>query len=50
VDKKVFIEVSGGINEKTVSGYVMPGVDIISAGGITHSVRSIDLSMLIGIK
>ncbi|MGE4107301.1 MAG: carboxylating nicotinate-nucleotide diphosphorylase [Bacteriovoracia bacterium] len=41
------IEVSGGINEANIRAYALEGVDIISAGGITHSVTSVDLSMLI---
>lgn len=45
--KKVgmFYEVSGGIGEKNFSDYLIPGVDAISIGGLTHSVESTDISM-----
>lgn len=42
-----FVEVSGGIHEKTVSQYALPGVDIISVGSLTHSTSSVDLSLLV---
>ncbi|OFZ20278.1 MAG: nicotinate-nucleotide diphosphorylase (carboxylating) [Bdellovibrionales bacterium GWB1_55_8] len=41
------IEVSGGLNENTIAAYAMPGVDILSLGGLTHSVRAADLSLLV---
>jgi nicotinate-nucleotide pyrophosphorylase (carboxylating) len=39
------IEVSGTINEDTILGYAVPGVDIISIGALTHSVRNFDVSL-----
>ncbi|MEK6706159.1 MAG: carboxylating nicotinate-nucleotide diphosphorylase [Bdellovibrionota bacterium] len=42
------IEVSGGINESNIEDYSIKGVDVISVGCLTHSVRSVDLSMLVG--
>jgi nicotinate-nucleotide pyrophosphorylase (carboxylating) len=41
----MFYEVSGGISESTFSDYLIPGVDAISIGGLTHSVNSVDISM-----
>jgi len=41
------IEVSGGIHDGNIASYVMSGVDIISSGSLTHSVKASDLSMLI---
>jgi len=41
------IEVSGGINESSIESYVIKGVDIISVGSLTHSVKSCDLSWLV---
>jgi nicotinate-nucleotide pyrophosphorylase (carboxylating) len=41
------IEVSGGLNEKNILDYTLPGVHILSVGGLTHSVRSCDFSLLI---
>jgi nicotinate-nucleotide pyrophosphorylase (carboxylating) len=44
---KVKLEVSGGINKDVVSEYTKTGVDFISVGALTHSVKSADLSFLI---
>jgi nicotinate-nucleotide pyrophosphorylase (carboxylating) len=41
------IEVSGGINLDNVRSYAECGVDLISAGAITHSSRAIDISLKI---
>ena len=43
--KKVMLEASGGINSKNISKYGQTGVDIISVGSITNSVKGIDLSL-----
>jgi nicotinate-nucleotide pyrophosphorylase (carboxylating) len=40
-------EASGGINLQTVRGYAETGVQFISVGAITHSYRSLDISMKI---
>lgn len=42
---KVLLEVSGGINEKNVGKYAKLNPDILSAGALTHSYKSIDLSL-----
>ena len=42
---KVIIEASGGINEKNIEEYAKIGVDVISIGAITHSVKAIDMSL-----
>ncbi len=42
---KVMLEVSGGINSKNISKYGETGVDIISVGSITNSVKGIDMSL-----
>lgn len=44
--KSLFVEVSGGVNEETIQDYVLEGVDVISCGSLTHSVKSFDLSLL----
>ncbi|HUP57018.1 MAG TPA: nicotinate-nucleotide diphosphorylase (carboxylating), partial [Bdellovibrionota bacterium] len=41
------VEVSGGIDESSIAAYAQPGVDILSVGSLTHSVRSVDLSLLV---
>ena len=43
------IEVSGMITEETIAGYAVPGVDVISIGALTHSVRNFDVSLEIEI-
>jgi len=42
---KVMLEASGGINSKNISKYGKTGVDIISVGSITNSVKGIDISL-----
>jgi len=42
---KVMLEASGGINSKNISKYGETGVDIISVGRITNSVKGIDMSL-----
>jgi nicotinate-nucleotide pyrophosphorylase (carboxylating) len=42
---RVLLEASGGIRKDNLADYARTGVDIISVGMITHSARSIDMSM-----
>ena len=42
---KIQLEASGGVNLDTVAGIAATGVDFISVGALTHSARSIDLSL-----
>jgi len=42
---KVELEASGGINSKNIAAYAKTGVDIISVGSITNSVKGLDLSL-----
>ena len=39
-------EASGNINEQTIRDYAETGVDFISVGALTHSVKSLDISLL----
>lgn len=39
------VEISGGITLETIRDYALPGVDYISCGALTHSVKALDLSM-----
>jgi len=43
--KKIKLEVSGNVNLKGVREIAKTGVDMISVGGLTHSVRAIDVSL-----
>jgi nicotinate-nucleotide pyrophosphorylase (carboxylating) len=42
---KVLIEASGGINEQNILDHAATGVDIISLGEITDSVKALDISL-----
>lgn len=41
----ILLEASGGVNLGTIRGIAATGVDFISVGALTHSVRSIDLGL-----
>lgn len=43
--RRVLIEVSGGVDEGNILEYASKGVDIVSLGRLTHSVKAIDLSL-----
>ncbi len=45
VDGRYETEASGGITKENIRAYAETGVDFISVGAITHSVRSLDLSL-----
>ena len=48
IDHRAVVEASGGINEQTLAAAARCGVDVISVGALTHSVRALDISMDIG--
>ena len=45
IDGRAVVEASGGINMDTVRAVAGAGVDLISIGGLTHSVTALDLSL-----
>lgn len=45
IDGKCKIEASGGINESTIVEVAECGVDFISVGALTHSIKSMDISL-----
>ncbi len=45
INKQYPTEASGGINEKTIKEIAETGVDYISVGALTHSVKSMDMSL-----
>lgn len=45
INGKYETEASGGITEDNVLEYALTGVDYISSGALTHSVKSLDLSL-----
>jgi nicotinate-nucleotide pyrophosphorylase (carboxylating) len=42
--KKVLVEVSGRVKEENLDAFLTPGVDYLSSGAITHSVKAVDIS------
>jgi nicotinate-nucleotide pyrophosphorylase (carboxylating) len=45
IDKQFEVEASGGITLDTLRSYAETGVDFISVGALTHSFKSLDLSL-----
>jgi len=45
IPKHIETEASGGITDETIVGYAETGVDFISVGALTHSFKSLDLSL-----
>ena len=50
VDGRVETEASGNVTEATVSAIAKTGVDFISSGALTHSVRALDISLRVVIQ
>ena len=42
---RVVLEASGGVNLETVRAVAETGVDLISVGSLTHSVKALDISL-----
>ncbi len=42
---KPLIEISGGITSENINKFLINGIDIISIGALTHSVKSLDFSL-----
>ena len=45
IDCKAIVEASGNMSLERVPAVAVTGVDVISVGALTHSVRSIDLGL-----
>ena len=45
IDHRFITEASGGITEENITDYADCGVDYISMGALTHSVKSLDMSL-----
>lgn len=43
--KKIELEASGGINEKTIAAIAATGIDAVSIGALTHSAKAADISL-----
>lgn len=49
VQGRVLLEASGGISLANVRAYAETGVDLISVGALTHSVKAADVSLLLDV-
>lgn len=45
IDKRALVEASGNVSIDTVFEIACTGVDVISVGGLTHSINAFDISM-----
>ena len=45
INGRFITEASGGITEENVLEYAKCGVDYVSMGALTHSVKSLDMSL-----
>jgi nicotinate-nucleotide pyrophosphorylase (carboxylating) len=45
VNGRAITEASGGVNESTVASIAETGVDVISVGDLTHTVKAVDISL-----
>ncbi|WP_216699237.1 carboxylating nicotinate-nucleotide diphosphorylase [Arthrobacter sp. H14] len=50
IDGRALVEASGGVNLETVGAIARTGVDVISVGALTHSVRALDLGLDIDVE
>jgi len=50
IDGRALVEASGGITLDTIADVAQTGVDIISVGALTHSVRALDLGLDISVS
>ncbi len=48
INGRALVEVSGGITEEKLHNLADLGIDLISVGALTHSVKALDISMDIG--
>ncbi|MBO8164906.1 MAG: carboxylating nicotinate-nucleotide diphosphorylase [Brevibacillus sp.] len=45
IDGRAIVEASGGVTLETIGAIAQTGVDVISVGVLTHSVRALDISL-----
>lgn len=48
IDHRAVVEASGGINAGNLAAAAAAGVDVISVGALTHSVKAVDISLDVG--
>jgi len=47
IDHRAIVEASGGINEDNIRQIAETGVDVVSVGRLTHSVKAVDFSIVV---
>ncbi|HWH26807.1 MAG TPA: nicotinate-nucleotide diphosphorylase (carboxylating), partial [Pseudolysinimonas sp.] len=47
---RALVEASGGVNLDTIAEIAATGVDLVSVGALTHSVRALDLGLDVDIR
>jgi nicotinate-nucleotide pyrophosphorylase (carboxylating) len=45
INRRALVEASGNVNKTTIKEIAATGVDIISVGALTHSVKALDISL-----
>lgn len=50
INKRAIVEASGGIREDNIREIAETGVDIVSVGRLTHSVKAVDFSLVVDDK
>ena len=50
IGDRAYVEASGGISLDTIADVARTGVDVISVGALTHSVRALDLGLDISVR
>jgi len=48
IGRQALVEASGGVDENTIAAIAATGVNVISVGALTHSVKALDISLDIG--
>ena len=48
IGHRAVVEASGGIDEHNLEAAAAAGVDVISIGALTHSVKALDISLDVG--
>ena len=48
IDGRAVTEASGGIDRTTVAAVAATGIDVISVGALTHTIKALDISLDIG--
>jgi len=43
--KEILIEASGGVTLENITDIAKTGIDLVSVGRLTHSVKSLDMSL-----